>query len=852
MAKNNNNSKQPTPDPKEVAQAEQKLLQIAEQLEAFNKRINSGFQEYLEGNREVLELEKRRLEVQKLMADVTGKTDNLSKAKLKFYLQEQQFYTDAIEQQKLALKNVNLLVLAYNKIETVFVGMAGGILKSVYDYTLDADKAWRDLNLTMGLSGDRTYLLRSNLIDASVQAAHLGVSFKELTEIQSDYTAQVGTAALLSEQNLTSIVEMGKGTKMGTAEAAKMAGKFSLIGKSIESTKNFYQDAVNQSVQFGVSASAVIEKINENLDKAQMHVFAGGVSGLKDMAMYSTKFNLDMNGVFSGLDKTNNLEGVVDAVSQLQVLGGKFARVDPFKLLYQSRNDAVGFEKTIQGLTAGMVTFNAKSGEFSQINAGDLNRLKLAAEATNVPYEALIKTAYKGAQINMIDGLLGSGLNQSQKEFIEGIAQLKDGKFKVEVSPGQFREVSTLTSQQVENLKTNNTTLAKMAEQSQTFNDVFKNTLDELKAGLLPILMPIADTLQKLSSSGWLKPILAVGSTLVLAVGAIGSIRSVIEPLSIFLPKLKDLGKFSQLMKIGGKVGSGVSAPGGTNLNPSDPKLMQQTGLAAEGAWKSILAFGGAIALVGAGVWLASEGIAAMANSFSKLDGKQILGLSFALAGLGSIFAYTITALAALAPLEVEAAIGLGIFGGAVALVGAGIGIAAVGLGFMAKGFGEMFDSLSKVTNPQVISNLSGLVFGLSALAVSSLLFANPLAWIGLKVLTSSVGDLADKLSTLDFANLSSGANNFNQIADAIEKINDKKLDKLIAVADSLGTIGSLAALFANLSNSFGDGIKVEFKDQIVPVTIDLTAAIDSQAITKIVSKTVPLAIRSSQKGGTV
>ncbi len=846
----------PTNDPNQSFQDELNLRRNLELLEQFERRVNSSFTSYLDGIQEVEKVQKR---INRINADINALLEGgnqINDEVVQTLLAQRKVYQGLVNEQNNYLKNVNLIKLGYQKIETIFMGLTSGMMSALYTSVMDADKAWRELNKDIGLSGSQTALMRTNLIDASVEAAHLGVSFQELTDIQRNYTDQVQTAQVLSEKSLEAILEIGRGTKMGTNEAAKMAGKFSQMGRSIESTKKFYQDSVNESIKFGVAASAVIQKINDNLDRAQMYNFKGGISGLKEMAKYSTKFNLDMKSVFDSMDKTNSIEGVIDSVSQLQVLGGKFAQVDPFKLLYQSRNDAVGYTKTIQGLTDGMVTFNKKTGEFNQINAGDLNRLKLAADATGVSYESLVQTAYKGAQINMIDGMLGSGLNQSQKEFIEGVAQLKDGKFKVEVSPGQFQEVSSLTRDQVNNLMTSNETLKAMAEQSQTFNDVFKNTLDEIKAGLLPILIPLADMIKSLSSSGILKPLMVFGTGVVTLIGLGGFIRKAFEPLSILIPALKNMnfGKIGQMLKIGRGVSpiAEEATRGAANATGQLGQNINSAGSAAGNAWKNMLAFGGAVLMIGGGVFLATKGIASMATAIGALKPEQLDTFKDALIGVGIGFGVFSGILAALAFSGVgEAAIGIMLgFGAATLLFGAGIGIASIGIGIMAKSLGEMFDELKGISDPKILTGLSSLILSLGALGASSILFANPLAWIGLTILTANVSSLAEKLSTLDFASVSTGASSFNKIADAIERINENKLDKLQEVANSLGTLGSIATIFSNFTNMMGDGIKVEFKDQTVPVTIDITTNIDGNVLARTIAPKIPLAIRSSQKGG--
>lgn len=821
-------------------------LKIEEELAQYNKKSNASIKDYLSAKKDQLKLEKEIALLRGKVDILAQKNGKQAKAELAQYKQELDFKTKLLEAQQKQLNGTSKLLLLGKEIAALT--LVGDLFEvgKLLEYINSADKAFKSLNKTMGLGGISTDILRDNLVSSAMDAAKLGVSFEDLTKIQGSYTDQLGTATLLSKENLLYISQVAKGTQMGVEQAGKMAAKFNQIGVSVKGVRDFYQDAVNQSFQFGVSADAVLKKINDNFDRAQQYVFKDGVNGLKEMAMYSTKFSLDMNSVFSGLDKNNNLEGVVDTVSKLQVLGGKFASVDPFKLLFQARNDAAGFEKTIQGITAGMATWNKQNGDF-EITAGDLNRLKLAADATGLSYESLISTAKKGAQINLIDSMLGGRIDKKAQEFIEGVAQIqKDGSFKVQISPGNLKDIKDLSQGQVNALMASNASLEKRAQDAQAFDEVLKNTVNELKAAFLPVLKTVDGVITFLRDNHLLEAVVGVGSIVALSVGVIGPLVGSIKSLASFF---KGGGGVLKGLIGGGGGGKITNALGGAGAATEETGQLagniKNVGAEAGGAWKNILAFGGAIALIGAGIFVATEGISAMATAFKGLNGEQLIGINTGLV----ILLGGMTGIAAVGMLAGAAAPEILLFGGAVLAIGAGIGIAAAGLGYMAKGFGDLFDSLAKVSNPQLIENLSALVISVSALGGASLLFANPLAWIGLKVLTNSVGDLADKIREANFQSLEIGAASFSNIAAAIESIDDKKLDKLVALSESLSSINSIASVVGAFTNLFGDGIKVKFDDTKVNLEIDITNQIDTQQLSKRFIKSVPIGVDNAKKG---
>jgi len=821
------------------------LLEVEKQLLAFNKRVNDGFAGYLDAKRALLLLEQKIADFEKAKAEYIKQNGDAEDSITKELDKQVEIHRRLLSDQRQMVKETSFLVLAFKDLQTYSMAAIGGALSNLGAFILDADKAWRALSLNMGLSGTNSLLLRQNLQQASVYGAHLGNSFKDLAEIQGSYTEEMGNAVLLSEQNLNYLTQVGKGTAMGTVEAGKMAAKFNLIGKSVRGVRDFYEEAVNQSERFGVSANEVLKAINSNLEKSQEFVFKGGTKGLRQMAIYATKFKIDMGSIFSAMEKSNSLEGAVDMAAQLQVLGGNFAKTDPFKLLYEARNDGEAFTKTMQGLTKGMYSFNRSNGEL-EITAGDMQRLRLAAEATGMPIENLIKTAQKAAQVDMMGGMMGN-LSPKSKDFIESVAQIqKNGKFTVQLASGEMKDIRSISEGQVQALIASNSSLEERAREAQSFDEILTNTINELKSGFLPLLTLLGDFTKWLNESSLLKPLIGIGAS-IMGLSAIGGLLMKGAGLYREVFATASGGIFQSIAKYlkGGGASSVVSdttqrvvptSPGGGAFNAT--------------AAANMAAFGAAVALVGAGVWMATEGIAAMATAFKGLSSEQLDKLNNTLIILGGTFAVLSVGIAIVGTVASAAALPMLAFGGAVALIGAGIGIAAVGLGYMAKGFGEMFESLSHISDPAIIAGLSALVFNLSLLAGSLALFANPLTWIGLSMLGGTISNIGSKIQNIDFTGLTTAGTSFQTISKAIESINEKKLDKLIEVSKGLGTMGSIAAMFASLSTTFGDGIEVKFTNDKVNLNVDVTANMDGQAVSRVLSRTIPLHIERDRRGG--
>jgi len=825
----------------DILRSVQEELEIQKQILEINRSINNEFTGYLNAKRNLKNAEEEIFEIEKAMSLLVTNGMSQNDKIYKEFKRQLDLKNRLLQAQRQEIKNASILVMSYKEFTKLSMATFAGFLPNIINFLAEADKSFKNVNQTLGLTGDRAKLMTSNLMEASSYAMSMGVSFEDLGKIQTSYTDEMGNSVLLSKENLKNIIAIGKGTKMGTDIAGKMVGKFDLIGKSVTQVKDFYEDAVKSSVKFGVSATKVIDALNDNFDRSQQYVFKGGIEGLKKMSMFATKFKVDMTSVFNAMDKANSLEGAVDMAAQLQVIGGKFAQTDPFSLLYQARNDAEGFTKTMQSLTKGMANFNKTTGEF-EIQAGDLNRLRLAADATGMSFEDLIKQAKQGAKVNAIGGLLGGKLGKEEKEFIEGVAQIqKDGNFKVQISPNEFRDIRQLSLGQVKALMESNKSLEERAKDAQAFDEVLKNTINEMKTLFLPLLKSINGIVQSEFGKGAFK----LGLGLMAASALIGTLSPIFGVLKTLAPGLLS-GKLFGTTK-GRSSGPARDAAGRfTGKSTTFATEAAENGKAAGGAWKNILAYGAAVVMVGGGIWLATKGISAMAEAFKGLNSDQLIGINVSLAILGVTLGGLALVMATLGPI---AAGPLVAFGAGIGLIGAGVGIAAAGIGFMAQGFGDMFDSLSKVTDPKLIMGMNSLMLSMAGLGTTSLLFANPLAWIGLNKLSGSIGDISEKIRGANFDSLTVAATQFNNIASAIEKINDKKLDKLIAVSESLSGIGTLVTALNSLNSIFGDAIEVKFKDEKINLQVDVTANLDGQKVSSMLSKQVPLHIERARKG---
>lgn len=724
-----------------------------------------------------------------------------------------------VAQKQLALQQ------ALQKSASDFLKMSGSATKSMWKFLMDSDKAIKSTALELGLSGERSEVFRENIEAAASHAARLGASVEDLTKAASTYAAETGRVKNLTEATYDAITRIGKGTDLGIEQAAQLAGQYDLMGVNATKAAQQVQDIVDTTERMGVNTGKVLKKVNDNFKRLQKYTFQQGVKGFAEMASYAEKFKVDMNETLNAADKARTLEGAVELAAELQVMGGEFAKSDPFQLLFLSRNDPAAFTKKINEMTKGVVTFKKQAdGTIEKFIAPqDIDRLNKVGEALGMQSGELVEQALRMADIQkMRHQMMGSGLSTKDMELVEGIAEMSDnGTFTVKVGK-EVKAISDLTRNDIKALETQKKSLEERAKASQTVEDAFRNTILELKTSLLPILKTINGVLETVrpiadkfldwfdSLNGWGKIGMAVAGALTLAGASL---------LKAFL-QAKVMNSFGG-SGIGG-LGKGAAASGGGMLSGSQMLGQGKGAMAAgKGAGLSALGKGAGAGLaavgVGGGIAIAAKGIGSLAESLSKLDEKQLATLEKISLGLGIALPAMAVGMVLVGKAAEASVIGIGILTLAVLGIGAGIGMATAGIGAMAEGLSTLMDT----ANPTDLLKMAG---GMTALAGASVLFANPLSMVGLAGMSASVLAMAKAGPGMD------------QVGSAFEKIGvvlQGSSSQLKEVKDTIQAISSTEvgsnSAIANLANLLSKPLKVEFADKEVGFVAKIDVNMDGQ-----------------------
>ena len=697
-------------------------------------------------------------------------------------------------------------------------------LKIGLRYLMDSDKTIKSTILSLGLSGSKADAMRASFEQSAGYVAHLGGSLSDTAAIMQGYADETGKARAMTESMVSDITEIGMGTGLGIEQATKLGAQFEFMGIDARRANEYVQGVVDTTERMGVNTTKVLKDVTTNFKKLSTFTFQKGVKGFAEMAVSAEKTRVSMETALDVAEATRNLETVIELGANLQIMGGEFAKMDPFEWLYMVRNEPDKLNAKISEMTTGLYTFKKNSEGIMEkfISPADRDRLSSVAKSLGISNEEMFEIAQKRLDLNKINqDMAGLGLTGREKELIEGAAffDSKTGKYQVELA-GRMEDISNLTKTQAESFAIEQVSLKARAEEAMTFEKAFKATIEELKATLLPLLKQINTVLawarehispmiEKLTSGdrAWLKV-----AGMFITAGVLW--KGLLQPLAGRIGA-GTVGRLGGAIR--GTRGLTSAIPG---KGPGSSGLAMQrvgigAGAAGKGAGLSKAGTGAAAAGIGAGIMLAAKGIGEMAEKMALLDKTQIWALPATVLALAAGFWALSPAIIAVGTAGSAGALGLLALGAAVVGIGFGINLATKGIGTMAEGLGSMMES-SKGAGEDMMK----VGIGIAGMAASMALFGvGALGLIPFAITMGTIAKHSDKIQKVGDA--------FSQIHAVMSGSKDDWIAIEQAVKNIAGVNVRGGGMLTELANLLKKPLKVQFANKEIAVVSNITMEID-------------------------
>jgi hypothetical protein len=356
-----------------------------------------------------------------------------------------------------------------------------GILKALGNLDAEATK----LVKTFGISKERAAELTQTVADAIPKFVDMGLDVGDVAETMKTLGESMNTNMMISSDVLADFAATAEVTGVKQGE---LATKFRDVGFSIASVGDQMMDVVKVAQQAGTTVAAVSEGVVGNLDKMNLYNFEGGVKGLAKMAAQASRLGVNMQSIFSVVDKVFNPEGAIEFAASLQRLGVTSSQLlDPLRLMDLAQNDPTELQNQIVNMTKEFTRFNKENNQI-EILPGAKRRIDEIGKAMGLPAGELQKMAVNAGMFEMKLKQIKFPTdiaNKEDRELIATMAQInKEGKAVVRIEQkvdgkgtGEYIEkmVSELSTDDVKDLAEQQKSDAKSME------EISKDQLTELK-----------------------------------------------------------------------------------------------------------------------------------------------------------------------------------------------------------------------------------------------------------------------------------------------------------------------------------------------------------------------------------
>ena len=360
--------------------------------------------------------------------------------------------------------------------------------KAQYEYAEKLAITSKATAVNIGLSVGRSQEFTKSFNRANAELSKFGGDAQDVQVIMKQFADDSGRARIISPEEVSNIFLLEKGLGLGKENAASLLERMDLMGVSVDNSNKMLNSLTTESQKLGLNASKVAKTLANNFDKMSKMSFKGGVKGMTEMAKLAVQMRMDVSDMLTMADKFYEPEQAIEAVANLQMLGGDIAEAfgDPFETMYLARNKPEELAKKVQTMTENMIQFNEETGEY-EFPAEARMQLKAAGEQLGINVDSMIDIARQSSKIKDIKmNVSGNIQDEKMREGLASMAKMKDGKWVVDFD-GEEVGIGDIGVDLAEKMlaapKNEEEAIMEMAYNSMTTNEILENILEAMKAG---------------------------------------------------------------------------------------------------------------------------------------------------------------------------------------------------------------------------------------------------------------------------------------------------------------------------------------------------------------------------------
>lgn len=362
-----------------------------------------------------------------------------------------------------------------------------------YNISEKIAESYKRAAFSMGMTTKQTNLQKKSFQEASVYAARYGITTDDIQDSMTEMSKVSGRLKFFTEDELNRFSMMQAAFSISAEEAGEISDRFDLMGISIEKGFGYLEESFQESRKLGLNAKKVMETMEQNFAAMQRMSFKGGVKAMTEMSRLAVRMRMDVSEMLGMADKFYNPEQAIEAVAELQLMGGEIANAfgDPFEVMYMARNKPEELAKKLETMTENMVVFNEKTGEY-ELPPEAKQQLEFMADKLGQSKDKIIDLAYQSTKLKDIKDAMGGNpmFDEDEQDAIAQMAKFKDGEWVVTVGEEDLSLNSAELQQAVEDgllvkdEDAQENSLEQMVDNSQTTNELLERMIDSFEKGV--------------------------------------------------------------------------------------------------------------------------------------------------------------------------------------------------------------------------------------------------------------------------------------------------------------------------------------------------------------------------------
>jgi hypothetical protein len=316
------------------------------------------------------------------------------------------------------------------------------------------------INITKQFGGGRemSKAIERNFADATIQVGQLGGTLKDIEAIQVSVIKATNTQTILNGEAYASLYATSKLIGDNTKDASQVVGEMiqniTKVGYGLYDTTKQLSTVIDLARQYGLSTTSIYSQLKDNISAVNLYNFDNGVQGLSKMSAQAAMVKGNISDTLKFAEKVFSPEKAIETAASFQRLGVQVSELlDPYSLMDMARNRPEDLQKSIIEATKELTYFDEKNNRIS-ILPGSQERLRELAPVLDMSADKLAELAINSANLErkLKTIQFKDFMNEDDKTLIANLAQMKDGKYVIDVQ-GVEKDVVTLDEKDIEALK---------------------------------------------------------------------------------------------------------------------------------------------------------------------------------------------------------------------------------------------------------------------------------------------------------------------------------------------------------------------------------------------------------------